>query len=427
MTGLFKLSVSLLMVALMLFSVEAGASARLDFDQGKTHFNAGKYQKAVDYFERARRQGLKSISLYYNLASSYYKLGDYDNSRRYFQALVEIPKMKVLAHFNLGLVAKKTGDYAAAKSYFQTVLNTSRDQKLVTLANAELNKLAVISQPKDPAKPWTGYASVSAGTDSNINIAPEGGAPSEVDDSFMDGYLLLDYMLDGSRASGWQSDAVLFRRNYMDSNLYDESQIGIGVKKLQQINNWSTYYQLHMDEFTYGGEDYQSILKFEAYGRNRLSKEESYVLRYSLEKISSDNAVYDYLDGNRQKFRAEYRLYGNRDNQRYSYEYEMNSREDTSTTSYSPTRHGLRAVYTRYIGRMWSVAGDLGYRLSSYSDPGSTPDRDEARSRAAINLDYRINKSLKLRTQASYTKNDSDNNFYDYDRTLIRLKLSKMF
>lgn len=427
MTGLIRLSVPFLMMAILLFSVEAGASARLDFDQGKTYFNAGNYQKSVEYFERARRQGLKSVSLYYNLASSYYKLGDFENSRRYFLALVEIPNMKVLANFNLGLVAKKTGDYAAAKSYFQTVLNTSRDQKLVTLATTELNKLSRISQSKASGKPWTGYASVSAGTDSNINIAPEGELPSEVDDSFMDAYLVLDYMLDGSRASGWQTDIVFFRRNYMDSNLYDSSQIGIGVKKLQQINNWSTYYQLHMDEFTYAGDDYQSILKFEAYGRKKLSKEESYVLSYSLENISSDNVVYEYLDGSRQKLRAEYRLYGKQDNQRYSYEYEMNSREDTSTTSYSPTRHVLRAVYTIYIGRKWSVAGDLGYRLSSYSDPGSTSDRDEDRSRAAINLDYRIDKTVKLRTEASYTKNNSDDNFYDYDRTLIRLKLSKLF
>lgn len=427
MTGLLKLSALLLMTVTMLFSVQAGASARLDFDQGKTHFNSGNYQKAVDYFERARRQGLKSISLYYNLASSYYKLGDYDNARRYFQALVDSPKMKALAYFNLGLVANKTGDYAAARSYFQTVLNTSRDQKLLSLANSEFSTLASASQAKGPDKPWTGYVSVSAGSDSNINIAPEGGAPAEVDDSFMEGYLVLDYLLDGSRKSGWQADAILFRRNYMDTNLYDENQIGIGVKNLQQINHWSTYYQLHMDEFTYGGEDYQSILKFEAYGRNKLSQKASYVLRYSMENITSDNIIYDYLDGNRQKFRAEYRLYGNHDSQRYYYEYERNSREDTATTSYSPSRHGLRAVYSRYIGRDWSVAGDLGYRLSSYSDPGSTSDRDEVRTRAAVNLDYRIDKTLKLRTQASVSKNDSDDDYYDYDRTLISVKLSKLF
>ncbi|MCW8956613.1 MAG: tetratricopeptide repeat protein [Gammaproteobacteria bacterium] len=427
MTGLLKISASLLLASAMLFSVEAGASATQDFDQGKTYFNAGIYQKAVEYFDRARRRGLKSISLYYNLASSYYKLGDYDNARRYFQAVAEIPKMKALANFNLGLVAKKTGDYDAAKSYFQTVINTSRDQKLVSLANSELDKLAIVSRPKGPERPWTGYASASVGTDSNINIAPEGGLPAEVDDSFMDGYLVLDYMLDGNRRSGWQADAVLFRRNYMDTNLYDEGQVGIGFKKLEQINNWNTYYQLHLDEFTYGGEDYQSILKFEVNGQNKLSVNESYILNYSFENVSSDNAIYDYLDGNRQKIRLEYRIYGSGSNQRYYYEYETNSREDTATISYSPNRHGLRAIYTHFIGRDWSVAGDLGYRLSSYTDPGTTSDRDETRTRAALNLDYRIDKTLKLRTQASVTSNDSDDNNYDYDRTLISVKLSKLF
>lgn len=427
MNGLLKISVSLLLAVVMLFSIEARASASLDFDQGKTHFNVGDYQKAVDYFERARRQGLKSISLYYNLASSYYKLGDYENARRYFLAVAETDKMKPLATFNLGLVAKKTGDTAAASSYFQTVINTSRDQKLKTLASRELSKLSVVSPSRVSTRPWTGYVSASVGTDSNINIAPEGGAPAEVDDSFMDGYLVLDVLLDGNRSSGWLADTIVFRRNYMDTNLYDEGQVGIGVKKLQQTNNWSSYFQLHMDEFSYGGIDYQSILKFEAYARNNISRNESYGLMYSLEKVSSEETVYDYLEGDRQKFRAEYRLYGDRDSQRYYYEFEVNNREDTATTSYSPTRHGLRAIYTRYIGRQWSLAGDLGYRLSRYSDPGAASDRDETRTRAAVDLDYRIDRTLKLRTQASFTRNDSDDNNYDYDRTLVSVKLSKQF
>ncbi|MFW2373163.1 MAG: tetratricopeptide repeat protein [Gammaproteobacteria bacterium] len=429
MSGIIKLSISILMVTAMMFSVEVRASASLDFDQGKKYFNAGDYQKAVDYFERARRQGLKSIALYYNLASSYYKLGDFDNARRYFQTLEEKPNMKPLATFNLGLVAKKTGDYAAARSYFQTVLNISKDQKLLSLANSELTKLAGVSRPKAPTKAWLGYASVSAGTDSNINIAPIDGAPSEVDDNFIDAYLVLDTMLDGTRANGWLADALIYRRNYLDSNLYDESQLGIGVKKLQKINKWSSYFQLHLDDFSYGGVNYQSILRFEVYARKELSRNKNYSLMYGMEKVSSGKPVYDYLEGNRQKVRVEYRQYAKRSSQRYYYEYEINDREGTATISFSPTRHSLRAIFTRYIGtgRDWSLAGDLGYRHSSYSDPGTTSDRDEARARAAVNLDYRIDRTLKLRTQASFTQNDSDNNNYDYERTLLSLKLSKQF
>lgn len=427
MSGLLKFSASILMVAVMMFSVEVRASARLDFDQGKIHFTEGNYQKAVDYFEKARSQGLKSIALYYNLASSYYKLGDYDNARRYFQTLAEQPNMKPLADFNLGLVAKKTGDYAAARSYFETVVNISPDLKLRSLANTELSKLSWVSRPTVPAKRWIGYASVSAGTDSNINIAPIDGAPSEVEDNFLDAYLVLDTMLDGTRSNGWLADAMLYRRNYMDSNLYDESQIGIGVKKIQQVNNWSSYFKLHLDDYGFGGEEYQSTVKFEAYGRKTLSRNKSYSFMYSIEKVSSGEPVYDYLEGDRQKARVEYRQYARSNSQRYYYEYENNSREGTTTTSFSPTRHGLRAVYTQYIGRKWSLAGDLAYRHSTYSDPGTTSDRDEVRARAAVNLDYRIDRTLKLRTQASFTQNDSDNNSYDYDRTLLSVKLSKQF
>lgn len=427
MPGPLKFTASILMAVVLLFSVEVRASARLDFDQGKTHFNAGDYQKAIDAFERAMRQGLKSISLYYNLASSYYKLGDYDNARRYFQALAENPNMKPLAAFNLGLVAKKTGDYAAARSYFQSVFSISQDQKLINLANSELDKLAEVSKSKAAGKRWLGYASVSAGSDSNINIAPIDGAPSEVADDFLDAYLVLDAMLDGTRSSGWLADAILYRRNYMDTNQYDESQLGIGVKKIQQINNWTSYFLLHADDYGYGGVNYQSTMKFEAYGRKALSRNKSYSLMYSMEKVSSQDPVFDYLEGDRQKIRVEYRQYVKRSSQRYYYEFEMNNREGTSTTSFSPTRHGLYASYTQYMGPQWSLAGDLAYRHSSYSDPGATSDRDEARARAAVNLDYRFNRTLKLRTQASFTQNDSDNNNYDYDRTLLSLKLSKQF
>jgi len=138
----------------------------------------------------------------------------------------------------------------------------------------------------------------------------------------------------------------------------------VGVKKnLQLGQSWQTNYTLDMNKIKYGGEDYQSIIKLGAEARNSLSRNERLYFRYAYEDINSDRAIFDYLEGWRQKLRAEYRLYRKQDNTRLYYELELNNRNDLTVTSgvysYSPTRHTLRGRYTSMLSREWHLIGDL--------------------------------------------------------------------
>ena len=185
----------------------------------------------------------------------------------------------------------------------------------------------------------------------------------------------------------------------------------------------------------YGGEDYQTIAKIGAEARNTLSKNERIVLRYAYEDINSDNPLFDYLEGSRQKLRAEYRLYRKHDKSRLYYELELNNRNDLTIPppspragqySYSPTRHTLRGRYTQMLNRNWHLTGDLSYRSSSYP---TTPnqDRQDDRYKAAAYADYRITRDIKFRAKVEYTDNRSTEDIYAYKRTIYTLGLTGLF
>ena len=61
-------------------SVQVVASAKTDFELGAKYFNEGDYNRAVIQFENAYKQGMRNVSLYYNLGSSYFKINNYQRS-----------------------------------------------------------------------------------------------------------------------------------------------------------------------------------------------------------------------------------------------------------------------------------------------------------------------------------------------------------
>ncbi len=426
----------ILLVALSGFSSSLLAATSQDvFKQGAESFNKGEYATAVKSFKKAEAQGMKSPALYYNLAGSYYKLGKYDKARTYFEKVRQYKNMKSLAEYNLGLVALKTNDKKAAKKWFRSVAKNSKDKKLVALAESKLKGTKVRKQPAWISKKWSAYLSGTLGYDNNVNFAPLG-ITSEKSDSFSELSASVDYLFSGDRKNGWLGEAYFYNINYLNENLYDEYEYGAGIKKNLQLNkSWQTYYLLDMSKINYGGEDYQTIIKLGAQAKHSWSRNERLYFRYSYEDIKSDKTIFDYLEGWRQKFRAEYRLYRKKDNARVYYELELNNRNDLTIPpprlaagiySYSPTRHTLRGRYTSKLSREWHLIGDLSYRASDYPVTANQ-DRQDDRYRAAFYADYRFRKNLKLRAKVDYTDNRSTENIFAYKRTVYSLGLSALF
>lgn len=412
-----------LAVIALLFSSLVMASAEQDFKRGLELFRSGDYAAAVAKFESAQKQGIDSVSLHYNLGSSYYKLGDYQKARMHFNQVKKYPAMRDLADYNLGLIAQKTSDPNGARQYFTSVRKLSKDEKLRAMAERQLSSL------KDMGKPWLAYVSARLGYDDNITAAPSGFV-QDVSDSFYDLFASVEGVVSGSRKQGWTVDASYFTMDFSDNDDYDDSQLSVGISKRQPVADWDVKTHVSISNRDYADEDFQSIVKLDLQGITPLSRSQRIYLRYMYEDISSDNTLYDYLQGWRQRARFEYRNYQRKYISQLYYELELNDREDLDISgyvaSYSPTRHSIRGQYTYNIDARWSLTGDLSYRYSDYPVTISQ-DRQDDRWRLVADADYRLDKTTKLRTRIEYIDNASTLDIYDYDKSVISIGLSKLF
>ena len=194
---------------LLLFSSELLATAESDFKLGVESFIAGDNAAAAAYFESAMKQGMDSVSLQYNLASSYYKLGRYAESKKYFKQVNQTEAMRDLAEYNLGLIAIKEKDGTLARRYFTSVANSGKDEKLTRLSKKQLIALAN-SQKEDR---WKGYVSSHLGYDDNISSV-SGDSVLDIADTFFDVFASVDLLITGRRMNGWVADAYVFGINY---------------------------------------------------------------------------------------------------------------------------------------------------------------------------------------------------------------------
>ena len=413
-----------LLVAFGLFFSSMVMSAAVDeFEKGMQLFRAGNYAAAVKYFEAAKKQGLNKVSLYYNLGSGYYKLGYYDKARYYFSVVRKSPRMRDLAEYNLGLTAMKMNEKSVAHQHFTTVVSISKDKKLLAMSRKQLALL------EKQSKPWLAYLSMNLGYDDNITASP-GGTAQDVADNFYDLFVSVDRLVSGYRGQGWLVDASYFRIDFFDDDLYDDSQLGFGVRNEKSVAAWELRSHLGFNKRSYANDDFQSTVKLDLQARHDFERARRMYLRYIYEDIKSDNVLYDYLQGWRQRVRAEYREYRRDHIARLYYELELNDREDLDITgfsaSYSPTRHTLRGKYTFVLDAQKSITADLSFRSSDYPETVSL-DRQDDRWRFALEADYRLDRNTRIRGKLQYISNDSSVEIYDYDKSIISLGITHLF
>src|SRR5712691_13328660 len=121
--------------------VGAAAPGEQALDQGIKAFRAENYQAALQSFLDARRAGLDTPGLRYDLGATYYRLGRYAEAEREFQALARDPEWAPLAHYNLGLTAQRMGRERQATEYFEQAHRTTTDPNLRALAATALERL----------------------------------------------------------------------------------------------------------------------------------------------------------------------------------------------------------------------------------------------------------------------------------------------
>ncbi len=423
---------SILLLAIMSFQTFAGTTAESDFTRGMADFKLGNYHNAVKMFENARRKGLKNTALYYNIGSAYFKTKNYARAEIFFSALINQPKMKSLVEYNLGLIALKQNQFIKSQKYFTSIVNNSENEKIIYLARLQLPKTII-----PPAKHYMFYLSATAGTNDNINFAPIG-IGTEESGSFYNALISADYRFSGTRLNGWSTDAMFYTIRYGDTGnpnipegAFDQDQLNIGLKTAFVLGGWETQLKVGFDQSTFGPRDYQSIVKFEARTKYKLSNLNRIYFQYGYEDISSEDVIFDYIEGSRQKITSGFRHYDISSYSQIYYELELNDRNDFVSNagnifSYSPTRHTLRGQYTSLLTESWYVGGDLSYRISDYP-ANPSQDRQDERLKAIIFASYGFTKKTKLKFKFEYTDNSSTDNIYVYDQKIIGLSLSTLF
>jgi hypothetical protein len=412
-------------VVMFFISEHSHASIKDDFSKGTQAFRLGNYSQAIKYFKQTQEKGLESASLYFNLGSTYYKLKEFNKSDYYFKRLRSYPSMRYIAEYNLGLINKKTGNTKKAEIWFTGVTKKSKEKKLIALAKEQLNPKQKKIKKKVDDKVWSAYTSISFGSDSNINSSPSG-VVSNQSDNFMAVSASSYYLFNENITNGWLAAVDFYHIGYSDFNENNAAQYGIAIKNNRKLSDWKTRFSGKLYKSTFSGNNYQSVFLLEAGGYYEFSKENLLKLRYRYYDINSDDVIYDYLEGSKQKIRTEYAHYNKTSKQRFYYELELNSRQDSDTSSYSPTRHTLRAIHTKKVNNKIQWGGDVSYRASNYPNVASQS-RDDTRLKYGAFTAYRFDKTMKLKAKYMHTDNSSSDNNYDYDKNLLTVTLSKIW
>ncbi len=421
---LFRYILLLLASFSLLLPAAAMASAGKDFNKGIRYFKHAQYNKAIQSFEHARKKGLRKPALYYNLGVSFFKIENYDKASHYFKKLLRFKKLRALAEYNLGLVALKKRDKELARKWFNKS-SARHNKKISGLSRRQLKRLSDTKTSYRSIKKWYNFASVSYGHNNNIKLVPAQIA-TDTSDSFTEFYVSTSGVLKGSYNDGLSLNGFVYLIDYANINTYNEKQGRLGLYKSKKYADWQTRIGAYYERSTFGSNPYQQIIGLEAKGEYRLQRTNYISLRYRYNNIKSLYSPYNYLQGSRQQFRAEYVDYSASSSKIIYYEMEVNNRQNLIARNYSPTRHTIQAIYYYNLTKAWRIGGEFSYRYSRYQ-PTATQNRQDDRLRVALEAKYRLNKRWKINSRYQRTNNSSTDGLYAYAQTLYYAGVSASF
>jgi hypothetical protein len=412
-TWLYIVSFGLLIIS---HSVLAGGEE--SFNKGLTAYRAGHYEAAIGYFEKARKQGLNRVSVYYNLGSSYYRLEKYDQAISMFERVIRSGKMADIANFNLGLIARKQDNNKLAKKYFLRTISISKNRKLIYLARKNIREI------EDKVGVWR--TTVLADTGYNDNISNTATGLVGGGDAFFTVAAFTHALLSGSGDKGWSAHGEFFNRSYSTISGYGLGSLSGGIIRNTRLFGKNVYAGGYYKYQTIDGAPYQNIIGFESGLKNRTDSGARYDYRYRLESIDT-SAVYSYLQGTRQRFRVQRVARLNKHSTLIlAYRLELNDRQNSPTASFTNVRHGLRASYYKSVGNdvTWRVAAR--YRVSDYTAV-APQDRYDNLVQFSVQRRKTLHDGLEWFLQYSLSRNDSTDPVYTYTSNTYKIGLRKHF
>ncbi len=421
------------------------------FDDGVRAAQQQQYKAALKAFENARQAGLDTPELDYNVAVVYYQLGKYEHALDRFQRLTDDPQYAAVAYYNLGLISLKQGDVAGAKKHLTTAHDLAADENLKALSLLALQRIGEKPAEQSPFSEWAGLVSIDAGYDDNVALIDEDLDQSNgIGDANLEVFATANRMLWGSVENGVHFDGNVDVLKQQSESDYDYSQWHLALSHEGIFNRWETRVRTGIDRTRFGNADFQQLLSLELRTERAIGASTGIEVRYKYVDIDdrSPGGEYNYLEGNRQQLRLRLKDLWGDVSLKFSYELQYNDRNDLSysvadtsqTTaevykSYSPLRHSAQISVDVPLKTVATLSFDAQYRYSYYGDPNTVVitndntgaviesaslNREDQRYRVNIGMAYHLSRSWDLFADYEFTKNDSNLEGSDYDRTLVR-------
>jgi tetratricopeptide (TPR) repeat protein len=378
-----------------------------DFNRAIASFNAGDFAAALQRFLQARRSGLDTPGLRFNLGATYYRLRRYAEARVEFEALAHDPQWAPLAHYNLGLTAMRLGDTEGARAHFDQAHRTSADTNLRTLAGVALERLGRATLP-----PRTGtLISLAGGHDSNPALYTDNTVAGSRTggDYFVEALGASTRNLSGDAALGWNAHGALVLRKYLDQGEFDLQGLRAGISRdtdsgVTQYSVGGNYSLVYFD-----GDLLEQAVALDAQARTRLQSGRDVRGRYQLARIDGGSA-YGHLDGWQQRISADTGFAWQRALWRAGYQLDIEDRRDPG---YSPRRHLLFAIAELPDVAGWRAEARVEYRANRYRDVDA---RRDDRHGLALRGSRGVGAGRRAFVEYSYYRNDSSIDGYDYRR-----------
>jgi len=420
---------SVLLLALLLVSTPTMA-ADPNFEQGLSAFANNDFQKALQHFKQAERNGMNNGRLYYNIGVSHFKLGQLSDARAAFVLAASDPELAGLAYYNLALIAYQGNNIDQARNRLQQCREHSTDKRLLALADELQTRLP--AQAAAASHRSTALISLHAGYDDNVTLSDDNqpvGSSGRSD-------RMIEVLVFGRQSHPLREtlsltlDASLYQQDYLNLNDYDVLLLRFGAGLEQDIHqHWQWLNDGHITKTTIAGKQSTHSFSLQS-GLQRRQRHQTTVVDFQIARIEADSALYQHLDGWRYRLSA--RQAWKQAQQRYSLSSDItsNDRSDyrtaTQFSSYSPQRLSLSGSVQTKLTPQLDGSLKLNWRYSRYRDANLLADasivrREEHRQRLTGRLRYPLSDNTKLQLEYRHSRNNSTLSNYDYHQNQIYL------
>ena len=408
--------------------VFASEASQASEKKGVAAYEAGEYQKALEYFADAIRLGSTEPSLYYDIGVTHYKLKQYAEADEAFKKVAESPKWESLALYNRALIAYRTNQPELAEQLITISIRLSQSAGLTALNFSLRDRLENNVLVKSP---WSQLVYFGVGYNDNVVLSEAGAtAISGKSDAFV------DFIGNVKRTFSSKKLHFIVQASLRDYTLLNEyDQIGLRAGLTKELARPNSSVGMYVENDTLGGKNFELISSLEYKRALTSTKQNSPEFSYSFSNYSMQDNNYDYLGGIRHRIQLSKKKKLEKGSLKTYLRAEYNDREDEILSgdfySYSPLRAGVGAVYTRNLSSRNVFTGSLYVEQSHYLDPDSRSGVFKTREDglAELRLSFAHVTPRRWVYRANYVRTDNTSNYseFSYSQNIVSFEILKAF